>query len=51
VAVTTFGDVSWTRVRDAVENVRRRQLRAAGALQQAAVPYAVVGGNVVAAWV
>jgi hypothetical protein len=51
VAVTTFGDVSWTRMRDAVENVRQRLLRAAGALQQAAVPYAVVGGNAVAAWV
>ncbi len=36
---------------DAVENVRRRLLRAAGALRDAGVPYAVVGGNAVAAWV
>ena len=36
---------------DAVENVRRRLLRAAAALDAARVPYAVVGGNAVAAWV
>jgi hypothetical protein len=36
---------------NAVENVRRRLLRAATALQSAGVPYAVVGGNAVAAWV
>jgi hypothetical protein len=36
---------------NAVENVRQRLLRAAGALQQAAVPYAVADGNAVAAWV
>lgn len=36
---------------DAVENVRRRLLRAAAALEAAHVPYAVVGGNAVAAWV
>ncbi len=36
---------------DAVENVRRRLLRAAAALEKAGVAYAVVGGNAVAAWV
>jgi hypothetical protein len=35
----------------AVENVRRRLLRASAALAAAGVPYAVVGGNAVAAWV
>jgi hypothetical protein len=35
----------------AVERVRERLLRAAGALEAAGVPYAVVGGNAVAAWV
>ena len=35
----------------AVENVRRRLMRAAAALEAAAVPYAVTGGNAVAAWV
>ena len=36
---------------EAVEKVRRRLLRAATALAEARVPYAVVGGNAVAAWV
>jgi hypothetical protein len=35
----------------AVEKVRSRLLRAAAALEAAGVPYAVVGGNAVAAWV
>ncbi len=35
----------------AVENVRRRLQRAASALEASGVPYAVVGGNAVAAWV
>ena len=36
---------------DAVEQVRQRLLRAAHALETSKVPYAVVGGNAVAAWV
>jgi hypothetical protein len=39
------------RMENAVEKVRQRLTRAAGALQQARIPYAVVGGNAVAAWV
>jgi hypothetical protein len=35
----------------AVEKVRDRLLRAAAALDSASVPYAVAGGNAVAAWV
>jgi hypothetical protein len=35
----------------AVENVRNRLLRAVAALEAAQVPYAVAGGNAVAAWV
>src|SRR5687767_15733469 len=35
----------------AVERVRDRLRRAASALEAAGVPYAVVGGNAVAAWV
>jgi hypothetical protein len=35
----------------AVEKVRERLLRAARALEAAGVPYAVIGGNAVAAWV
>ena len=43
--------VSWSRMSAAVEAVRRRLLRAVAALDAAGVPYAVVGGNAVAAWV
>lgn len=39
------------RMVDAVELVRQRLVRAAGALRNAGVDYAVVGGNAVAAWV
>src|SRR4051794_18214651 len=35
----------------AVERVRERLRRAAKALEDAGIPYAVVGGNAVAAWV
>jgi hypothetical protein len=35
----------------AVEKVRERLHRAADALEQAKIPYAVIGGNAVAAWV
>ena len=43
--------VSWERMIRAVQKVRDRMLRAVRALEQASVPYAVVGGNAVAAWV
>lgn len=43
--------VSWSRMIRAVERVRERLGRAAAALDQAGVPYAVAGGNAVAAWV
>ena len=46
-----LGEVSLERMVRAVEKVRDRLLRAAGALEQARLPYAVVGGNAVAAWV
>jgi hypothetical protein len=51
MAVTAFAPVSWQRMSDAVEKVRRRLLRAADALERAQIPYAVAGGNAVAAWV
>jgi hypothetical protein len=35
----------------AVETVKERLLRATAALEKAGVPYAVIGGNAVAAWV
>ena len=46
-----YGEVSWERMIRAVEKVRERLGRAAAALQAAGVPYAVAGGNAVAAWV
>jgi hypothetical protein len=46
-----FQEVSWERMERAVEKVRMRLLRTAAALDQAGVPYAVTGGNAVAAWV
>ena len=45
------GPVSWERMIRAVERVRDRLYRAVAALEAAGVPYAVVGGNAVAAWV
>jgi hypothetical protein len=48
---TQYGEVSWERMVRAVEKVRDRLRRAAAALNKAGVPYAVAGGNAVAAWV
>jgi len=42
---------SWERMIEAVEAVRHRMLKAASALREAKIPYAVIGGNAVAAWV
>ena len=42
---------SWERMIQAVEAVRRRALRATAALAAAKIPYAIIGGNAVAAWV
>ncbi len=46
-----YGDVSWERMIRAVAKVRQRVLRAASALEKAAIPYAVAGDSAVAAWV
>src|SRR5215470_1707998 len=43
--------VCWRRMIRAVEKVRERLLRAVKALERANLPYAIVGGNAVAAWV
>jgi len=43
--------VSWTRMAQGIEDVKNRLERAAAALAKSGVPYAVVGGNAVAAWV
>jgi Uncharacterised nucleotidyltransferase len=46
-----LGPISWERMIQAVELVRARLIRATAALEKAGVPYAVAGGNAVAAWV
>ena len=48
---TVLEDVSWERMERAVEKVHQRLLRVASALAKDGVPYAVVGGQAVAAWV
>jgi hypothetical protein len=51
MATLPIGEISVERMVRAVEKVRERLLRAAGALDKAGIPYAVIGGNAVAAWV
>src|SRR5712692_3692547 len=46
-----LGQVSWERMILAVEKIRQRTLRAASALEAAGIPYAIIGGNAVAAHV
>jgi hypothetical protein len=43
--------ISLDRMVRAVEKVRQRLLRAVSALEGASIPYAIAGGNAVAAWV
>jgi hypothetical protein len=47
----SYGPISWERMIRAVEKVRERLMRATAALEAAGIPYAVAGGNAVAAWV
>ncbi len=47
----TLSPFSLDRMVSAVEKVKERLLRATAALRAASIPYAVVGGNAVAAWV
>lgn len=49
--LSTLPPASLDRMVRAVEKVRERLLRAAAALEAAKIPYAVIGGNAVAAWV
>src|SRR6516225_5576307 len=46
-----LGDISWERMIRAVEKVKERLSRAAGALEKSHIPFAVADGNAVAAWV
>ena len=45
------GDALWDRIERAVEKVRQRLNRVTKALNEAGVPYAVVGGSAVQLWV
>ena len=49
--VVGFGDDLLDRMVQAVEKVRERLQRSTAALEAAGIPYAVIGGNAVAAWV
>jgi hypothetical protein len=49
--VVQLHPVSLERMVRAVEKVRERLLRATAALERAGIPYAVIGGSAVAAWV
>src|ERR1051326_6459525 len=51
MSVVKLRPFSLDRMVEAVEAVRDRMLRASAALERAGVPYVVVGGNAVAAWV
>jgi hypothetical protein len=44
-------ELSWDRMLEAVQAVRERALRATAGLEKAWIPYAMAGGNAVAAWV
>lgn len=46
-----YGPISWERMIRAAEKVRARLSRAVAALEGAGIPYAVAGGNAIAAWV
>ena len=51
MATPSLQEATWERMIRAVEKVRERLRRAVAALEAAGVPYAVAGGNAVAAWV
>jgi hypothetical protein len=46
-----LGFSSWERVVGIMDEVKDRMYRATAALEQAGLPYAVIGGNAVATWV
>ena len=50
-AVIILGETSWTRMSEGIEKVKARLRRATTLLEAAGLPYAVIGGNAVAAWV
>ncbi len=51
MSVALLHDFSWQRMINAVEAVKEQACRAAAALEQGGIPYAVARGNAVATWV
>ncbi len=51
IEIKYTGDELWTRIERAVEIVKERLRRVTKALNEAEVPYAVIGGNAVQHWV
>lgn len=51
VEIKYTGDVLWARIERAVEKVKDRMRRVTRALNDANIPYAVIGGNAVQHWV
>ena len=51
IEIKYTGDELWTRIERAVEKVKERLRRVTKALNEAEVPYAVIGGNAVQHWV
>lgn len=51
VTIRYTGDALWDRIERAVEKVKDRLRRVTLALESAAIPYALVGGNAVQVWV
>src|SRR5947207_9521821 len=45
------GDALWQRMERAVQKVQERLERTVTTLEQAGIPYAIIGGNAVRAWV
>lgn len=51
IEIRYTGDALWERIERAVDKVKDRLLRVTSALDQAGIPYAVVGGNAVQLWI
>ena len=51
VRINVTGDELWKRMNRAVEKIQERLEKTAATLEAAKIPYAVIGGNAVRAWV
>jgi hypothetical protein len=46
-----LGEISWDRIVNAAERVRKRLEKVVAVLESAGIPYAIAGGNAVASWI